>query len=347
MLPNKQTKRNLAILLIAMAMLAVTALAWATHKPGHNPGGGGDPSLPGVIYFHADWVLHTMNPDGSNKTPLTTQIGHANRWGIPSHDLHGGRRWFLQLGIIDDEFYPDDKPRLELFAASDDGLMVVQLTDDPTLAPLDYTNVSPVAWAPGDTEVSWLAKRWNEETDTYVEQGIYVAQIGFDLIIAGDIGIIPNSVGILVPGDLIRGHDWAPDGKNIVYGVAGSGLSIEDLVEPSESYPLTSDGRNPRWSPDGQKIAFLSESLNTIDPDGSNRTTIVTLRKRVDGIRFPCWSPTGTHLIYQYMKWTRDTSGGPGQGASYSLYRVAADGKGKSDLTNDMKAWVYPVGWRD
>ncbi len=79
MLWNKQTKQNLAILLIVATVLGVTVGAWATHKEGHNPGGGkgGDPTPPDpVIAYNNDGDIMVMNADGSNKTVVLSGAGN-------------------------------------------------------------------------------------------------------------------------------------------------------------------------------------------------------------------------------------------------------------------------------
>ena len=64
---------------------------------------------------------------------------------------------------------------------------------------------------------------------------------------------------------------------------------------------LTDDGMSyhARWSPDGQKIAFLSGpismvSLNVMNVDGSNRTDIIANQDNISDFR---WSPDGTKIL--------------------------------------------------
>ncbi len=108
MLPNKQTKRNLAILLMAAVMVGLTMTAWAKKpdKPGGGKGGGGGgggdggPVGTGTIYY-ASGGLWSMNPDGTGKTLMDEPGGAAS---IARHPA-GGDRWFLQVRGVD-EFYP-------------------------------------------------------------------------------------------------------------------------------------------------------------------------------------------------------------------------------------------------
>jgi hypothetical protein len=127
---NKQTKRNLAILLMATVVVGLTMTAWAKKpdKPPKPPGGGGDPVDTGTIYYGSDG-LWSMNPDGSGKTLLP--VG-----GVPSMTRHPAEadRWFLQVQTIPGEFYPIITFPAEYYWASVwglDDLEAVGFTGDP------------------------------------------------------------------------------------------------------------------------------------------------------------------------------------------------------------------------
>ncbi len=102
--------------------------------------------------------------------------------------------------------------------------------------------------------------------------------------------------------------DWSPDGKKIVFvssqwprrigviNVDGSGLVW--LTDPPEI--ILPDGRvtnvkdvNPKWSPDGKKIAFVSTrngnwDIYVMNANGSNMTR---LTDHPSHDQFPTWSP--------------------------------------------------------
>ncbi|MCH8882636.1 MAG: hypothetical protein IIA41_03950 [SAR324 cluster bacterium] len=59
-----------------------------------------------------------MDTDGSNKTALPAGIAADGRHAPylrPSHDLHDGDRWFIDVRVVSGT-YPDGRPRHELFA---------------------------------------------------------------------------------------------------------------------------------------------------------------------------------------------------------------------------------------
>ena len=329
---------------------------------GGGGGGGGEP-LAGTIYF---WLglrvdLAQMDPDGGNKTVLPVDVG-----GEPSRDLHNAQRWFLQLRKFVDERYPNGEVRRELFAVREDGDedFAVQLTDQPDLQPLPAGGF--VRWGIGDVEVSWIARRWDLDTEIVLvlEGGIYSAGIEFD---GNDnvIGLTGQPTAPLVAGDLVvdqngdlrpeqRSHDWSPDGNQIVYAFARGfdrgQLGIADLIGGDTSIiPTDRVATLPVWSPDGSKIAFQSGAGNsniaTINPDGSGEKIIVRRTPRT-GAGTPIWSPTGEHVIYIFF------SGSVFDDARFDLYRVTAKGGGKANLTEDLDTRTssgtaaWPVAWR-
>lgn len=103
-------------------------------------------------------------------------------------------------------------------------------------------------------------------------------------------------------------HDLSPDGAQLV-------VSARDGSDQEALYVFGVDGvlrrrltdahhdRGPRWSPDGQRIAFYSDrsgkyEMWTIHPDGSGLTQVT----RTDGgdVYYPVWSPDGACLLYQH-----------------------------------------------
>jgi Tol biopolymer transport system component len=94
----------------------------------------------------------------------------------------------------------------------------------------------------------------------------------------------------------------SPDGQWVVFRAWG-GTIPEDLfimrVDGTERRQLTHDAfkdRDPRWSPDGRRIAFYSDrggryEIWTIAPDGTELTQLT--RTTGDTVFYPAWSPDG------------------------------------------------------
>jgi hypothetical protein len=302
-----------------------------------------------------------MTPDGTDKTALPASIG-----GEPSHALHGGHRWFLQIREVPGDSYPSEERRKELFVVRGDGdeASTRQLTDDATREPLQ------ARWAVGreggavDGVVSWSAKLWGQRDEHQPEppRAIFSAAVSFDESgsLAGATSTAPlgppdivieltpshsahptDPDQMLVTNLLGAAYDWSPQGDQVVYE-KDKGLHILELAT-SQNTTLTAGG-DPRWSPDGHRIAFCRgrKSIHSILPDGSNLKTLMQIQQH-EGFRavlagggHPIWSPDSSHLVY----WWRETVN-----YTVSVYRIPVDGGEAVNLTRDADR-ALPVAWR-
>ena len=110
------------------------------------------------------------------------------------------------------------------------------------------------------------------------------------------------------PGSIVCGSPcWSADGRRILFTACppatGPSLphiwSIELADEPGMSRDL-GPGHDPSLSPDGRRIAFLSNDPGTqlgvhlMDADGSGR---YTLRSKLGFFGRPSWSPDGRQIL--------------------------------------------------
>ena len=344
MFASKFWKQPCRILGTAAAVMLLSADL--TLSAPQKPSGGGTGG--GTIYFENSPTFTTMNSDGSGKTPLPI-LG-----GEPSYALHGGRRWFLGTREIIGATYPNGTTRHELFAYSDDGAANVQLTNQPDLQA--DSGGGTTRWTRTDGVVSWIARRWDPVTGMVVNGGIYAAGVSFDA--NGVPGLVEQPLYPLVPlalvlsdngsyfsGGLapdISSHDWAPDGLYIVHDrlnraelwVADAALGVTGRIL------ATNHADVPVWSPDGTRIAFGSSAgIDTIAPNGGSRNTIIKWAPTYT-VFSPRWSPTGSHLTYVW--WDRHVLPWGG----WDIYRVTANGGGKTNLTKDIGNTPVVIGWR-
>ncbi len=143
---------------------------------------------------------------------------------------------------------------------------------------------------------------------------------------------------------------WSPDGRWIAYGdvifsdepqpgpdVDGAAIKI---VHPDGSghQRVTGYGAfnaSPAWSPDSQRIAFVSDrdgdaEILVMDRKGSNKTQL-TSNDVVDDI--PEWSPDGSRIAF-----TRSIPGPPNQGdEGVAIWTMEPDGNDPLQLTDGSR----------
>jgi hypothetical protein len=197
-------------------------------------------------------------------------------------------------------------------------------SDEVCVADPDGTKLGYITWSYNQVE---REPRWSADGRrlTFVADanGAY-----------GDIAVIDadrRNLRALTHGHIDLDPTWSPDGGTIVFGRAtqfifGGPANVGELVA------IGSDGtgervlrRNddgiaqPAWSPDGRKIAYVSNDLisgpgiYTMNPDGSDQQLVIS-----GPARQPTWSPDGTKLAYVWY---------------VDIWTANADGSGRTNVT--------------
>jgi len=124
-----------------------------------------------------------------------------------------------------------------------------------------------------------------------------------------------SNVAITQGGRYWAQPDWAPDGTKLaIVGWGANSTDIFTLASDASDLRQITRGQSarmaanewmffPRWSPDGQTLAYLSDrSTNspmiwTMRADGSNQRQLTRPRGLLDSWDTFSWSPDGTQLV--------------------------------------------------
>jgi len=96
--------------------------------------------------------------------------------------------------------------------------------------------------------------------------------------------------------------DWSPDGSRLVFENGNApNTKICTIDTNGSNYNVLTDGRNPSWSRDASKIAFLKnvnqgyEDVYIINADGTNLINISNTLNEYE--HDPYWSPAGSPKV--------------------------------------------------
>ena len=162
--------------------------------------------------------------------------------------------------------------------------------------------------------------------------------------------------------DPTGGFSMSPGGKLVCvnHGAKPFGILSIDPYHGSSGVTLIVPRTFPQmyesavFSPDGQKIAFLSVDMDTLfgwkaidvktmNPDGTNISQLVRVNTYASPVQYIgvhrtvslCWSPDGTRILFT----------APIEEYSCHLFLINSDGSGLTQVTDDVKAYDLDVSW--
>ena len=333
--------RGFVVVLLCLAV----GLAGSLMAPAVK-GGANSPAPPGRIYFRSSagsWS--SMNGDGSNKTPTPISVLGSS----PSHYLHEGARWFAYFDIpLDGNVDAAGETQPELFLKDHAGRSF-RLTDDPDLLLWWGYYETRAMWGRDDSFVSFTAVK---RTDEGFVGGLFVAPIDWSsgVPVAGTpVLTVPTSLTgswMDSPFPRVYEHEWSPSGDQAAFvdydDESGAyQIFVATITAQDVTTRWLAAGTDPSWSPDGTRLAFASNGICTIAPDGARLVRLTQSTKTNKESRNhwePTWSLDGAYIAY-----TEFTS--RSRGTTNAVFRIPSSGGTSVNLTSDVGYGSLPM-WR-
>jgi Tol biopolymer transport system component len=276
--------------------------------------------------------LWTMNPDGSNPTPLTNESGRDP--SLPSYMpvYDGPAKWSPDGSKIAFRAIRNGDFSTESFAIylmNPDGGNAQRIVIDSSSI-TEAVEMGGFEWSPDGTRFVFDA-------------GAYATIDSFGKLTAN---LFTSSLDGKSVTRLTNDHEvmngaatWSPDGKMIAFvSNSQNGGGIQVMNADGSNRRAIAVGSSPAWSPDGSKILFVGPSeygtcqsyvcqqLYLMNLDGSGVTQLTNYAASYIS---PKYSPDGTKIIFE-----RDLTTSYNWDNRQAIFVMDADGNNQINISN-------------
>jgi TolB protein len=250
---------------LTVGLMLVVALGWAQPAMSVAPGSNGR-----IVFMSHALYIHSINPDGTNRTVVEDQ--YAERRSHPVFSPDGQR---IAVSINGD-----------IYTMDPDGTHRYNITSS------NQSDEWP-AWSPDGGRIAWEVQG-KDRSD-------YSGQHRIAIMASNGTGRVNLTDGSYYTGQ----PAWSPDGSQIAF-MSGKDFDNDNNFE---IYKINVDGTGetrltnnpgqdeaPDWSPDGSKIVFQTAQghIWTMNADGTNQQDLTEGEHGID----PSWSPDGSRIAF-------------------------------------------------